>query len=157
MWKKNAGTPNPLGTSDGFTLIETIAVLILVVVVGALVLARLIGTDEAGIAAEVDTLKMHLRYAQSLAMNDVAPARWGIQVRNAGYSLVCSETGDGASLSSPFNLPGESSPTRFFASGVTASPALVLFDEWGSPGSAPAAVSIGGKTITVTANTGFIP
>lgn len=143
--------------NKGFTLIEVIAVLIVLGIVSAVVISRVSGIDEAKLQAEIDTLKGHLRYAQSLAMNEIPPVKWGVQINAATFTLVRNETGDDVTFDSPYNLPNESSATHTFENGISASAATVLFDEWGSPGATSITVTMGGKSITITANTGFIP
>jgi MSHA pilin protein MshC len=142
--------------SPGFTLFEVIAVLIIMGILAAVAISRGTISQEANVKAEVDTLKSHLRYAQSLAMNEISPICWGIQLNSSSYSLV--KYDDDSEQTHTFNLPGESSATHNFKSGVSASGStLVLFDEWGSPGSSNVNLTVGGESITITADTGFIP
>jgi prepilin-type N-terminal cleavage/methylation domain-containing protein len=146
-----------LGGDSGVTLIEVIAVLVVMAIIMAVALSRGIGTDTANVLAEVNTLKSHLRYAQYLAMNDIPPNTWGIRIDGSSYTLFRDE---GGTLTSPHRLPNDFSATHNFASGITASVAganPILFDEWGSPVTSPTSISISGQTITITANTGFIP
>jgi MSHA pilin protein MshC len=125
-------------------------------ILAAVAISRGTMTQEVNVKVEVDTLKSHLRYAQSLAMNDIAPIHWGILVNPGSYSLKKYSGND--EQTHTFNLPGESSATHNFKSGVSASGStLVLFDEWGSPGSSNVNLTVGGESITITADTGFIP
>ena len=140
-----------LRKNRGFTLIEVIAVLVIVAIIAAVVLVRGMSTADVNLQAEMDTLKSHLRYAQYLAMNDIPPNRWGISVGSSSYTLV---KDFGGTPSTPYLLPNESSATHDF-SPIAASAVTVLFDEWGSPDNT--AITFGGKTINITANTGFIP
>jgi prepilin-type N-terminal cleavage/methylation domain-containing protein len=147
-----------LRNDRGFTLIEIIAVLVILAIISAVVISRGTMTDAASLQAEVDTLKGHLRYAQSLAMNDISPVKWGINLdagTNANgeytYQLVKDPLGTSV-FTSPYNLPNESGSVHAISKPFTASGA-VLFDEWGRPtGSA----TIGGQSITITPETGFI-
>lgn len=147
---------NRLG-SKGFTLIEIIAVLIILGIIAAVVISRGAVSEEIKAQADVDTLKGRLRFAQTLAMNDLPGGKCGIQVGSSSYTLVKIEpTGETTSMP----LPGESSATYRFTSAATASVTgsnPILFDDWGDPGSTATTISLGGKTVTVTANTGFIP
>jgi MSHA pilin protein MshC len=137
----------------GFTLMEIIAVLVILAVVSAVVVSRGMGTETAKLQAEVDTLKGNLRYAQYRAMNDLPATQWGINLGGSSYTLVRVDT---SGTTSPLNLPGTSSATHNFTP-ISATPATVLFDDWGNPGNTSITLAFGGKTITVTANTGFIP
>jgi MSHA pilin protein MshC len=145
-WKNNSG----------FTLIEVIAVLIILAIVSAVAISRGMDTQAVKLQTEVDTLKGHLRYAQYLGMNDIAPTKWGIQISGQSYTLVRNANGDGATFNSPYNLPGDSSATHNMAP-FAATVVNVLFDEWGSPGTANINVALGGQTIEIKAETGFIP
>jgi len=144
-----------LKNNKGFTLIEAIAVLIILGIVSAAVISRGMATADVDLQVEVDTLKSHLRYAQYLAMNNVSPAKWGIQINGQSYTLVRNLTGNGTTFDSPYNLPNESSATHSISPFSATS--TVLFDEWGSPGVANINIALGGKTIEIKAGTGFIP
>jgi hypothetical protein len=91
-------------------------------------------------------------------MNDLHGIKWGINIAGASYTLV---RVDSNGTTSALMLPGDSSATHSFASGVSASVTAgsnpVLFDEWGSPGNSSTVISVNSKTITVTAVTGLIP
>lgn len=152
-----------LMNNRGFTLIEVISILIIVGIVAAMVISRGMSTNVVKLQSEVDVMKGHLRFAQYRAMNDIAAnvdTKWGINVAGNTYTLVKVDT---SSTTSPLNLPGESSAnpqSHTFANGVTASVTgdnPILFNEWGSPGANATTVTVGGKTINITANTGFIP
>jgi prepilin-type N-terminal cleavage/methylation domain-containing protein len=143
--------------NKGFTLIEIIALLVLIAIMSAMAMSRVTATRDSALRVEIDTLKDHLRYAQNLAMNDTYPNKWGINLSGTTYTLV---KFDGASTLSPYSLPNESGATHNFASGISASVTgnnPILFDEWGSPGTTTSSVSMGGESIIITANTGFIP
>jgi prepilin-type N-terminal cleavage/methylation domain-containing protein len=159
MMKRRQIVKGRLGNNRGFTLIEIIAVLVILAIISAVAISRGTGTDTASLQAEVDTLKGYLRYAQSLAMNDISPVKWGINL-NVGtnaegkytYQLVKDPLGTSV-FTSPYSLPNESGSIHAVSKPFTAS-GTVLFDEWGRPtGSA----TIGGQSITITAETGFIP
>jgi len=145
------------GNNRGFTLIEAIAVLIILGIVSAMAISRGMATDEVQLLSEVNTLKGHLRFAQYKALNDLPGVQWGINVAGSSYALV---KVDASSSTNPLSLPGESSYTHNFAGGITASVTgsnPILFDEWGSPGTSAITVSVGGKMINITPYTGFIP
>ncbi len=160
MLKRRAFAKGQWRNNRGFTMIEAIAVLVILVIVSAVVLSRGMTTDEVNLQAELGTLKGHLRFAQYRAMNDLPTTRWGISLAGSSYTLVRVDAGG---MTSPLSLPGESSAVHSFAP-ISATPATVLFNDWGEPGTTyaggPSAADItlafGGKTITVTADTGFI-
>jgi len=156
--------------SRGFTLIEVIAVLVILAIVSALVISRGMATDDIKLQVAVDTLKGHLRFAQSLAMNNTTtnvsyPTKWGIQINGQDYTLVRNSNGDGTTFDSPSNLPNESSATHRFAGTITATVVNVLFDECGSPYNVNTKITSevkitltpGSNLIRITPETGFIP
>jgi hypothetical protein len=135
-------------------------VLVILGILTAVVMSRGSDTNTARVQADIDILKGNLRYAQYLAMNDVNPVKWGIEILGSSYKIARNSSGDGTTLDYPVYIPNESSETYTFSSGVTATVtsgnSKILFDEWGSPPAATT-ISIGGQTITITATTGFIP
>ncbi|HET57241.1 MAG TPA: type II secretion system protein [Deltaproteobacteria bacterium] len=145
---------------DGFSLIETVTVLAVLAIVSAFLVSQGLSTDAVNAQADANTLKSHLRYAQSLAMNDLPTARWGVEIDGSSYSLVCD--GDTCPDDIPV-FPNESSSTISFSPNVAASPTgTILFDNWGSPGAddLPVTIDTNGETVetmTITAETGFIP
>jgi MSHA pilin protein MshC len=136
---------------DGFTIIEVIAVFVIIGILAALSLSRIASTQSYTALSEVDILKMHLRYAQLRALSD--DKTWGISFAGNTYTLLR----DGSAA--PYNLPNEASPTHTLPNEVTVSGATVTFDEWGSPGVSDIAITVspGGGVVTIIKNTGFIP
>ncbi len=136
-------------------MVEIIAVLIIIGIVVAVVVSQTTPTSTYNLATEVETLKVHLRYAQLRAMSDTDT--WGIRFESGSYTLQ----EDGTDTS--FFLPNENSATHTFESGVskTSGDTTVTIDDWGSPGTSNNTITLsaGGtsRTITVTKNTGFIP
>ena len=145
-------------SNRAFTLIEIIAVLVILGIVAVVAISRVTATETAQIRASVDTLKGHLRYAQSLAMNDLPGIQWGINISGPSYSLVKYDL-NVLQTPTPVNLPNESSDTHTFPATITASTGVnpILFDHWGSPGNAGVTVTINGQSFTISAETGFIP
>ena len=144
---------SPLRTQQGFTLIEVIAVLLLLGILLAVVVSRLADTS-AELVAESEIVKVHLRFVQSRAMNADVP--WGIRFDGGSYTMVV----DG--LTSSGILPGESSATHTLAAGtVTATSNPVLFDQWGSPGNVDITVTVadssGSRSFVISKNAGGIP
>lgn len=149
--------------SPGFTLIETIAVLILLGIVSVVAISRFVDL-EADIRAEEDKFRTFIRHAQAQAMN--SSNVWGVSFSSGSYFLF--RDGD---ISNDVTMPGESSSTISLPSGITISQAgIVAFDSWGRPytdqdaatlqnGQRTINLSKGGTTrsIIITQNTGFIP
>lgn len=159
--KTTIQTGNRRRTRGGFSLIEAVTVLAILSIVAAFLVSRGISTGAVNAQADANTLKSHLRYAQSLSMNALPTAKWGIEIDGSSYSLVCE--GDTCPDETPV-FPNESSSTISLSANAAASPTgTILFDNWGSPGTddiPPVTISTNGETvetITVTAGTGFIP
>ena len=153
----------------GFTLIEIVAVLIVIGIIGtAVTISSVYSTSANNPAAQAEVIKGHLRYAQARAMNsDVV---WGIHFdSNKTYKLFTYDTSLTYLL-----LPGESSETKNLED-MTLSPSgnvYVAFDSWGKPytytGAPPVTFSLAPSDINITVNnsesaivitknTGFIP
>ena len=157
--------------AKGFTLIEGIAVLIVLGILSAVVISRITSTADVNLKAQTEVLKSHIRYAQFRAMNmksnDPAAigcnASFGISISANSYFLF-----KDCALANKVILPGASSDTVSLPN-VTLSPTVITFDDWGRPcsnlvGTTPAAGSITlssagapNETITITNNTGFVP
>lgn len=139
----------------GFTAIEVVAVIVIIGIIAAVAVSKIASTQDYTVAAEVDILKMNLRYAQLRALGD--DKHWGIAFAGNSYTIL--RDGNAA----PYNLPNENSPVHTLPGGINVSGVTVTFNEWGTPVDAsgsPATnsidISLGGKTITITKNTGFI-
>lgn len=138
-------------TASGFTLIEVIAVLLLIGILAAIAIGREANSgNQADVYGATEVLKNHLRYAQSTAMN--ANVSWGLNFSGSSYTL---QNTDGSATAL---LPGDIPSGMSFAPSVNP----VMFDNrWGSPGTATITITVakGGfsQTVTVTKNTGFIP
>lgn len=139
------------GNNSGFTMIEIIAVLVILGIIAAVAVARIGSTLDYKVTVEKDIIKTHLRYVQLRALSD--DKTWGMSFAGSAYTAL--RNGNVA----PYNLPNESSPTHTLPDGITVTGSTVTFDEWGSPGSSniDLTMSAGGGTITITKNTGFIP
>jgi prepilin-type N-terminal cleavage/methylation domain-containing protein len=154
----------------GFTMIEMVFVLIVLVIMAAVFMSRYVSTGTNELMIEIDSLKTSLRYAQIKAMNDTAdtaPLGWGILPSSTSYTLVKNN------ITATSNLPGDNSPTHTLATGVTVTVTAggvttVAFNEWGAPIDASGIPVIGNITLTLTKsgeapanitvakNTGFI-
>lgn len=140
----------------GFTMVEVIAVLIIIGIIAAVAVSRLISSQE-NLIAEFNTAKAHLRFAQLKALSDDDPtiSGWGISFAGNSYTL----TKDGAPAA--ISLPGSNSNTYNFPGGITATAINVVFDSWGSAGTTPATITMtygaNTETINITEHTGYIP
>jgi prepilin-type N-terminal cleavage/methylation domain-containing protein len=70
----------------GFTLIEVIAVLIILGILAVVVISRSNNMD-ASLYSEAEVIKTHLRYAQTQAMNKTSSLTWGIKCDGTDYWL----------------------------------------------------------------------
>jgi MSHA pilin protein MshC len=135
------------------TLIEVIAVLLVLSIVGVVVLALATGGN-ANAPAQAAILKSHLRFVQTLAMANNRDA-WTVSFQGGSYTL--NRNGSPAAL----KLPNESSSTHTFPSGVSitsVTDATLSLTERGSPGPNSFTIVLNGtETIMITRNTGYIP
>lgn len=150
-WRAGRRSPE---ASGGFTLLEAIAVLVLIVVLTAAVWMRATHTG-AAVAAEAAILRGHLRFVQAMAMANNTVV-WSVQIGGTSYTMQR----DGAP--SPLHLPDESSATRQLASGVTIAGGggVLTFNEWGVPDQGRVVVLSDGvsqQTVAILGGTGFIP
>lgn len=107
------GLPDRFPGKGGFTLLEVVAVLVLLGILAAVAVARFADSN-ADAVAEAEIFKSHLRYAQIRAMGDIYP--WTIEVGSGSYALSTTNP----SIGTP-TLPGESGATHSYDGGVTAS------------------------------------
>jgi len=151
-------------TYPGFTIIEVLAVLMLMSIVAAIAIVSAPSFSSYQTTPEAEVIKGHLRYAQTRAMD--TSTIWGITFAGGSYTLFNNITG-----SNPI-LPGVSSSTATLPSGMTITAGTVSFDTWGTPYTdtgATSAQNTGGyrsfnltlgtttALIQVSDNTGFIP
>jgi prepilin-type N-terminal cleavage/methylation domain-containing protein len=138
----------------GFTLVEVIAVLIVLGIITAVAVSRI--SIQGDLISQVDIVKTHLRFAQLKALGDdrADTEPWGINFGGSSYTLYRNNA------ASSIRLPAEDSNIHAFPSGVTSTSGTVNFDSWGSPVSGAASITLsqGGSatTITIAANTGYI-
>ncbi len=145
--------------APGFTLIEIIAVLVIISIIAVVAGSRVGGmTDTATDSSAAGKLRAHLRYAQIRALN--TQGVWGIRCTGAAYNLY---RWDGSAEITAI-LPGEENTSVSFPGGTSIT-ALVAFDDWGRPhtsqdatgNTAGAALVMGGETVIVTRETGYVP
>ncbi len=151
----------------GFTIIEIIAILVVIGIIGVTVVGRQIslGTEAR---TQASIIKNHLRYAQSLSMN--SNMIWGIECDGSKYWLF--KNGQDGTTDDKVMLPGEdSTEVSLSDKGISMGSFTVAFTrEKGEPGedadaspvaSANITITVTGggdsETITVTRNTGYIP
>ena len=157
-----------LQRESGFTIIEIIAMLVVLSVVSAYAVGRDVfkGTS---LPVRSELLKTHLRYAQSRALT--SNFFWGIQTDIGGTAYWMFKY-DGTLTR--IRLPDEQADTvDLSGDGVTISPGTYTFDARGIPFkttaadtppgavmAADTAITVtkgsGSATITITKNTGFI-
>ncbi|WP_051184555.1 pilus assembly FimT family protein [Desulfatiglans anilini] len=151
-------------TAGGFTIVEMIAVLVILGVLASVAVARMMTDDGAEVRRAAETLKMHLRQAQFRAM--YSDTSWGVHSNGGSYWLF-----EGPNTSNRVMFLGEGSDTVTLPSGVSCGSFTVSFDDWGVPynGASPQSgnelssaktiqIACCSKTIsiTITPNTGFI-
>lgn len=147
--------------NSGFTLLEVIAVLIIMGIITAFVIGRMSLTS-TDVITRTEVIKSHLRYAQSRAMN--SSMVWGINFNNNSYWLF-----NNGNTNNRITLPGEDSNTITMSSGMSAGTGIVSFDSWGKPYTDAGAqtlqasdrtitISKGGdsRSVIITKNTGFV-
>lgn len=141
----------------GFSLLEAIVVLILLVIMAAVVLSRF-GRQGIDGVAEAAVLRAHLRYAQARAMADTVP--WGLLLASDRYTLLRNGAAAG-------QLPGEAGSVHVLQRvSMSAGTGTLNFNSWGVPCNAAGVVlganhtitlaGDGSRTIVVTRNTGFV-
>jgi len=147
---------NVYRNKNGFTIIEIIAVLLIIGIISAIVISRASSTASYSLDAEVQIVKSHLRHAQVRALSDLET--WGIVFSSNSYTL------QRGGVNTTFYLPNEGSPTHKLSAGVTITSgagSTVTFDNMGSPGNVAMTITLssGGQSqnISITKNTGFIP
>ena len=111
--------------SRGFTLVEITVVVVLIGIIAAVVFARSISTDQMNIVGQVDKIRNHIRYAQSMAMKRNEP--WAISCDASQYWL------SDITLNA-VKLPGTTSDQISLANlGISMTAFAVYFDPLGRP------------------------
>ena len=151
----------------GFTLIELVAMLLVMSIIAMVVVNRwtLSDTEQIG---QVAVIKSHLRHAQSKAMSSYS--NWYIHFETSPAQYTLYKEGDGSKY-----FPGEADYNVALESGISRAVALiaepyVIFDylgrpylnDTGTPGTQLAVAttiisSSTGKNIEIKPETGFIP
>jgi len=155
--------------NHGFTLIEIIAVLVLMSIIAASVLVRGMDTDQIDLMAQVAKIRNHIRYAQAMAMKR-SDTNWGIKCDGNAYWFF--EGTDPDDSANQLLLPGEKNSQILLADiDVTMDGFTLLFDGYGIPykdnlstkvdnSSNSLAITIsagsGSVTLSITPETGLI-
>jgi len=140
----------------GFTLVEVTVVVVLIGIIAAVLFARFIFTDPINLVAEVDKIRNHIRYAQSMAMKRLdmnSDERWGIKCLGGQYWLFTYENiGD---ENNPIMLPeAENEKISLADLGVTMIGYTLFFDGLGVPyKESPTSQLADPFNITITAST----
>ena len=140
----------------GFTLIEVVAVLIIIGIVAAVALTRATSTRDYDLISQVEAVKAHLRLAQSVAMG--LNTSHGIYFDSQTTYYLYDATNSAKKL-----LPGQNELTvdmeekksDLKITSVSKNP--VVFDGYGSPGADTITITTNGGAIIITKNTGYIP
>lgn len=157
---------NSLKRNSGFTIIEVVAVLVILGIISAVTVSTIsIGINDVKRDEELNVLKAHLRYAQARAMN--SDFEWGIKFDTANNKYWLFK---GSDQSTQIRLPGE--VIKVEDKLVTMSDLsitdpnvdfVVAFNTLGSPVGADGSpvtdditIETLGKDIVITENTGFI-
>lgn len=132
---------SPKRYESGFTIIEIIVVLLLLGIIAATVMGRAISTERIDLAAQMDKVHNHFRYAQSMAMKN-GDAVWGFKVSSDGKNYwvfrldppVADPIGEPDLPANKVTLPGESNPeVDMYSRGVKMTPFAIYFDRIGKP------------------------
>jgi prepilin-type N-terminal cleavage/methylation domain-containing protein len=158
----------------GFTLIEIIAVLIILGILAAITLNRVLSTASTSSVSQASVIKNHIRYAQAAAVKQ--GMIWGIKCDGSDYWLFRNTNPD--TVSNQRALPGEENVKVTLAGkNITMSAFTVFFDANGRPYTAytdattntpvstanPVSIAVdsvpAGAAVTfgITPETGFIP
>jgi|SRR5450830_3278 len=76
---------------DGFTLIETIVVLVVIAILGRVVLVKLTATDQRNVVEQADILRRNITHLQSIALTYGVALR--MNVGSTNYSITCRSVG----------------------------------------------------------------
>ena len=146
--------PMPMNKDcSGFTLIETVVVLVLLGILAVNVVIRWPADNELKLPAQADLLATHLRHIQSLALYWGQPLR--LAIGSGSYSVACVT----ASATSPCNnspvidpATGESFSTTLENGISLAGTATTDFDSLGRPVSGGSLIT-GARSFTLSAGT----
>jgi len=151
----------------GFTLVEIIAVLLVMGILAVIALTRMASTSDVDNKVQAEALKSHIRYVQLRAMNTDPQAAncnspYGIHMSKGSYFMFKECNKDNKVI-----LPG-SETNQVYLDNLTLSvnDKDITFDSYGRPCSdlkgdtlytTDQTIALGTQTITITKNTGFVP
>jgi len=121
----------------GFTLMEVIAVLVIIGIVAVVVISRSFSTSEIDLASQAEVVKSHIRYAQARAMN--TNTVWYVQMLGAyfdvtSYEVFAWEVINNVLTQQPKLVPGQDSVWIPLPPDMTITGAdYISFDSWGAP------------------------
>ncbi len=126
----------------GFTLVEIIAVLLLMSIIAATVLGRAINTQQIDLAGQTDKIRNHYRYAHSMAMK-YGDTVWGFRCDNDNpreywiFRLsvpIADPVNDPNLPANQIRLPGETElKVNLTQKGVAMDKFTIFFDKYGRP------------------------
>lgn len=136
MKMKKRAHPGFPSAHRGFSMVEVIAVLVVLGVLSAVILSRYMSTSEADAGAQASVVKNSIRYAQSRAMKMGNPEDpqtvWGIRSQGNQYWLFRGTAPDDNATWVP--LPAEGADIINLANyRVTMTAFTVVFDSNGRP------------------------
>lgn len=153
----------PGGVDRGFTLIELIAIMIILGILAIAILPRFDAIGGITARGYADQLEAYLRYAQKSAIAQRRQVRVEISGSPGAAPVLCIAAAPGAGC--PAACDGSNAldtPLRFrSADGVASTAGVVCFDTLGRPGSGQSfAVSESGgalaRTIVLEAESGYV-
>lgn len=150
----------------GFTLIEFIAVLMIMGILSVIIVSRWTLSDNE-LIGQIGIIKSHLRYAQSRAMS--SSSNWYVHFETTPAQYTLYKDGDGSKY-----FPGETDSGMTLESGISLTAALtaapyVIFDYLGRPylntsgtpgtqiTAATTIITSSAGNIEIKPETGFVP
>lgn len=157
MFKKSLRMPRahytntPGRDQHGFTLIELVALLVMLGIACAIVVTKSFSVATYESAGEWEMVKQHLGHARTRAMN--TDSAWGINFNTDKEYWLFQGVEDNR-----IRLPAEDEDSvTLNRLTIDSAPQTVTFDEFGSPGDNGITIGTSGEDITITGETGFIP
>ena len=149
--------PEHLRLQSGFTLIELIMVIVLIAILSAIALPRFFSQNSFEIRAFFDDTLNAVRYAKKQAVASGCNVR--VNFSSNGYSLLYADSCSATTFANNLTVKQPNSSSDYAASltdiSLTSSNNSSTFDALGQA-DADNQISIGGRTISIVATTGFI-